>query len=193
MSNENKNDIIGKGFIQGTLIELLPLNSEHVKIYNKWANDKKIRISSGYVLPTRIEAEKKSLDNTEERQRIEIHFEIWHKIDKKPIGHVAIFDISWTDRHCELGLIVGEPEYWGKGIATEAVGLLFDYCFKELNLHKIITRSAHTNIGSWKVSEKLKMKKEAILHEYFYTDGDYEDAFIYGILKNDWLSGKKEN
>lgn len=92
------------------------------------------------------------------------------------------------DRRGEIGSIIGDVEYWGNGIAIESARLVFDYCFKELNLHKIITRASASNIGSCKVSEKLKMKRKAVLDEYFYSNGNYENAYIYGILKDEWLS-----
>jgi RimJ/RimL family protein N-acetyltransferase len=51
-------------------------------------------------------------------------------------------------------------EYWGKGYASEALGALITFCFKELKVHKISGDCDSENIGSIKVMEKVGMKFE---------------------------------
>lgn len=193
MSDSKENMPNGNGFLQGETVDLVPLNSEHLKIYSKWINDKRVRELALSRLPSMIEAEKKFLDGVEERQKSQISFEIWHKLDKKPIGICGLHQISWIDSHGEIGLILGELDYWGKGIATEAAKLLIDYGFKELNLHKVITVALAPNVHSWKVSEKHGMKRDAILRDQMYIDGEYVDAYMYSILKKEWLEKEKSH
>ena len=42
-------------------------------------------------------------------------------------------DIHWSNRRADLGLLIGEPEYWGQGLATEIGNLMINYGFNELN------------------------------------------------------------
>lgn len=187
MSDDNNYN----GFIEGTTINLVPLNSNHAKIYNKWKNNAKVRRLARFAMPSMLEAEKKLLDSVEERQKEESFFEIWHKKDKRPIGIAGLHDISWLDKRGEIGLIIGEPEYWGKNIATETANLILKYGFDELNFHKIISDTVAPNRGSWSVSEKIGMKREAVLIQHEYVDGEYVDVYIYGIFKTDWLNRKR--
>lgn len=189
--NKNKENEVVNGFLQGVTVDLVPLNSEHAKIYHKWVNNAKVRRLARNALPSMVEAEKKFLDGVEERQQSEISFEIWHKKDKNPIGFCGLHQISWTDRRGEIGLSIGEPEYWSKGIAYEAAKIIVDYCFKELNFHKVITMAAAPNENSWKVSEKLGMKRDGALRDHIYVDGEYVDGYEYSILKNEWLEREK--
>jgi len=116
-------------FINGEIVDLLPLNLNHVPLYSKWENDPKVRKYDRNVFPVTIEESKKFLESDESRVKTRIFFEIWHKKDQKPIGYCEIDDISWIDHRAHLGLTIGEMDYWGRGIGTEVINLLTEYCF----------------------------------------------------------------
>ena len=64
----------------------------------------------------------------------------------------------------EIGYFIDEA-YWGKGIATEAVRLLEQFCFQELGMTRIELLMLPENIGSEKVAIKNGYLKEGILHK----------------------------
>ncbi|HDZ17564.1 hypothetical protein LCGC14_1010370 [marine sediment metagenome] len=185
--NETPEDIVEEvfPFIEGQSVNLLPINSEHVEIYIKWENNPKVRRYSRNVIPITSEEQKKVIEEAKVDKRI--IFEIWHKEDKKPIGFAELNDNDWINRRAEIGLMIGEPEYWNRGLATEAGKLLVNYGFMELNLNKIITSIFSPNIGSWRCVEKIGMIREATLKNHAYIDGVYVDDYKYCIFKEDWL------
>lgn len=71
------------------------------------------------------------------------------------------------------------PEYWGKGIATEASRAILTYGFNELQLEKIIAIAMKENLGSIKVMEKIGMQFDKLAP---YEEGS-EDAIWYQIKK----------
>ena len=75
------------------------------------------------------------------------------------------------------------PEYWGKGIATEASKEIITYGFEKLNLDKIIGIAMPENIGSCKVLEKIGLTFYKI-DEY---DGDGGAYHWYKIDKSDYV------
>lgn len=83
-------------------------------------------------------------------------------------------------KNAELGYWLAEP-YWGKGIITEAVKQMIDYGFKHLSVTRIYARPFGPNIASQKVLEKAGMKKEAVLKNSFFKNGEYCDEIIYSI------------
>ena len=108
-------------FIRGEIIDLLPLNPNHVSLYSKWENNPEVRRYSRTEIPITVEESKKYLETSEGKTRQRIMFEIWHKNDRKPIGFCEIGDISWTDRRGYIGFLIGIPQYWGQNIGTEMV------------------------------------------------------------------------
>ncbi|GAH12567.1 unnamed protein product, partial [marine sediment metagenome] len=88
--------------------------------------------------------------------------------------------------------VIGESEYWGKGIAVEAGKLMITYAFEELNLHKIHTSIYSPNERSLKAATKLGFVQEAILREEIYIDGVHVDNHKFAVFKKEWLNLKKD-
>jgi RimJ/RimL family protein N-acetyltransferase len=64
---------------------------------------------------------------------------------------------------------------------------LIGYGFDILNLHRIYADTTNENTASWRVMERLGMRKEALLKESEFRDGKWLDSLTYGILKSEWL------
>jgi len=102
------------------------------------------------------------------------------------IGNVSIQSINTINRSGELAIVIGEPHYYKKGIGTIACKLAITHAFDKLNLHRIWTGTAATNIGMQKVAEKLGMKKEGVFRDAVFLNGQYVDVLEYGILRLEW-------
>ncbi|ELK44346.1 GNAT family protein [Halobacillus sp. BAB-2008] len=101
---------------------------------------------------------------------------------------VAAF-IDWSNKHkcVELGYFLSE-NYWGKGVATEALQELVHYGFKDLELNRIEGRSDTDNFGSQKVMKKLGMQHEGTLRKNEWIKGEFRDTEVYGMLAGDYDS-----
>ncbi len=179
-------------FIRGKIIDLCPQKSEYVNLYIKWKNNPKVRKYSRNVVPRTKEQQKKRFEEIREGFRDHISLDIWHKKDKKPIGQCGLAWINWVSGWANAFLFIGEPEYWGKNIATEATELLVEYAFNELNLKKIQGGAAIENIGSWTVAKKIGFKFEGIRKHSMYVDGKFVDVKVHSLHKEDWIKSKKD-
>jgi len=108
------------------------------------------------------------------------------------IGNISLTNINWVNKSAEFSCIFGEKKYWGRGFCTEAAKLLFEHGFKKLNLHRIWTGTAKTNIGMIKVAEKLGMELDGIFKDGVFLNGKYEDVLSFGLLQNETYSNQKE-
>ena len=102
------------------------------------------------------------------------------------IGNIALQNINNINRTAEFAGIIGEKDYWGKGIGTKAIQLLFKHGFNKLNIHKIYLGTAEYNKGMIRIAEKLGMTQEGCLCEHVFLNGEYQDVVRYGILKHEW-------
>ena len=111
---------------------------------------------------------------------------VLRNVDVIHIGNVSLQNINWINKSAEFATIFGEKEYWGKGFCTEAARMIFSHAFQKLNLHRVFTGTAATNIGMRKVAKKLGMTNEGVFIEATFLDGKYVDIFEYGITEQMW-------
>lgn len=98
--------------------------------------------------------------------------------DGKPVGNVALTDISKKDRNAGLFIVIGETNHHRRGIGTKATEFILDYGFGELNLHKIWLHVFSPNVGAIKLYEKCGFKVEGRLKEMLKIDGKYHDEIV---------------
>ncbi len=78
------------------------------------------------------------------------------------------------------------PAEWGQGYITEAARALVNAGFRELHLHRICAECDPENIGSWRVLEKIGMRREGHLRENAWIKGEWVDSLIYAVLDREW-------
>lgn len=98
----------------------------------------------------------------------------------KLIGNCSIFRINERNRKAEVGIFIGDKNYWSKGYGTEALSLLIDYAFNVLNLNNIMLEVFGYNkraINSYKKVgfKEIGRRREAIIfasekHDEIYMD-----------------------
>ena len=66
-----------------------------------------------------------------------IRLVIADKKSNKYLGQIAIFNFSDIQQSCEFDIVIGNTEYWGKGIGTEIVQIVSNYLNQELRIKKI--------------------------------------------------------
>lgn len=86
------------------------------------------------------------------------------------------------------------PKYYGKGYATESCRAIIDYGFRELKVRRVVAMCNPDNISSWKLLERLKMRREGhhLKNIYFKEDENgkpiWNDTYEYAVLADEWYS-----
>ena len=171
-------------FLRGEQIDLVVVNIEHINIYHEWVNDPIVRKFLNMEFPTTLEVMKKEWFG-DRRDESKIWFEIWHKEDQVPIGMTGFFQISYIHRRAEIGIYIGKPKYWGKGIGGEAINIMFDYGFTTLNFHKIVAGVNATNTRSLGMCKKLGFIEEGHQKDMDFIDGKWNSNILFAMFKKD--------
>ena len=102
------------------------------------------------------------------------------------VGSIGLKNMDLINKKADLGYWIGE-EYWGRGIATECVGLIIDYAFysSDLGLREIIAYVFPENKASILVLEKNGMKKKGEVNEYHEISKRHRKSLQYIIMKSD--------
>lgn len=99
------------------------------------------------------------------------------------IGTISFHSIEKENYRAELGYML-LPEYWHKGLISEAIPKVLNFGFNDMKLHSIAANINPNHEVSRKVLEKFKFKKEAYFKENHYFDGKFYDTEIYSLLKH---------
>lgn len=85
------------------------------------------------------------------------------------------------------------PGFQGKGFATEAAHSLLELGFETFGLHRIFARCDARNTGSWRVMERLGMRREAHFREHAVFKGGWDQEFYYAVLEREWRQQRARN
>lgn len=92
----------------------------------------------------------------------------------------------------EIGFVFN-PEYGSQGYATEACLEVMRYAFEDLGAHRIIGLCDPENTASWRLLERLHMRREGYFQKpAFFERGQdgkplWHDAYQYSILEDEWF------
>jgi len=181
--------------ISGEGIHLVPFTDNHLNDpkYLSWLHDydvMKLINRPEYLLPIDFEHVKKyvkdvSLKNDDYMFAIEIG-------EKRVfIGTFKIDQINWTTRTVNLGVMVGDRDYWGKGIGTKAFKIATKFCFDKLGFTKVHAGCNEKNIGMIKVVQKLGFKQDGCFRNHDLIEGELTNHLYFSILKEEYEQNKK--
>lgn len=112
--------------------------------------------------------------------------------DCKMIGTCGFTSFNCTSDSAEVGYVIN-PDYWGRGIASEALELVLRFGFEELKLHRIEAKFMQENERSRHVMEKMGMTFEGYLRESMLVKGNYVTVGVCSILASEWQKRTKND
>ena len=75
------------------------------------------------------------------------------------IGNVMFYDIDLRSGEAELGIMIGDKDYWSRGYGTETVGLLLDHMFHEYPFNRVYLHTLSWNHRAQKSFQKSGFKE----------------------------------
>ncbi|MBU5262362.1 GNAT family N-acetyltransferase [Bacillus atrophaeus] len=101
------------------------------------------------------------------------------------IGHIAFFKY-FGEHSYEIGWVFN-PKYYNKGYASEAAQAILEFGFTNMKLHRIIATCQPQNIASYRVMEKIGMRREGYFKKCIPNGNQWWDEYYYAILEEEWI------
>jgi [ribosomal protein S5]-alanine N-acetyltransferase len=101
------------------------------------------------------------------------------------VGMVNYHQRMPQHRRLGVGWILAHP-WWGQGLAQEAMRALLDHCFAALDAHRIEAHIEPDNAPSLSLAERLEFRREGMMRDCLFVDGQPRTAFLYALLRTDW-------
>jgi len=176
-----------KPFLEGDLIALRPLTLADVEgPYVSWLNDPEVCAHNSHHVYPYTPAQAKGYIESVSRDEHNLVLAIVAKDSGKHIGNISLQKIDLIARNAEYAILVGDRDYWGKGVANEASRLILAHGFTALNLHRIHCGTSVENIAMQKLAGKLGFKEEGRRRDAHFKNGSYCDIVEYGILSTEF-------
>ena len=134
---------------------------------------------------------------SEAREKKWIEDTIFHSADIKlavcltnnnlHIGNVYLTDINYINRTAESHILIGNREYWGQGLGSDALKQILHYGFEERGLNRVYAHINADNAASLRLHEKCGYKKEGLLRQAIFKNGQFKDVVVMSILKEELI------
>jgi [ribosomal protein S5]-alanine N-acetyltransferase len=108
---------------------------------------------------------------------------------KLAIGLFQVRQLEPGFATAEWGVAIGSP-FWGTGIYSESAGLVAEFTFGTLGVHRLEARAAIVNGRANGALRKIGAVQEGVLRRSFLHNGQYLDQILWSILKEDWRRSK---
>lgn len=118
------------------------------------------------------------------KKKLSVVWAVLHKPTKKVIGIFSIFSYIPPHSKAEIGG-AGSRIFWNQGLGTEAAQAMISFGFEQMKLNRIQATCDPRNIVSKRLIEKVGMKYEGCLRQYYYLQNTFCDRYIYSIIKDD--------
>lgn len=124
---------------------------------------------------------------------METHFrspsDKWEK--NSIVGVCGLTNIDWVTKRSELSVYVSK-ENQGKGYAKEALTLMYDYAFNDLNMHNIFAEVYDNNPAVEFYKKALGMKEDGVLRHTYFSNGKYGNSIMLSLLNSEWRERRKK-
>jgi RimJ/RimL family protein N-acetyltransferase len=148
----------------------------------RWRNDPDVNRYLSERLMTKDEAEAWL-------RRLRSNSKAWLKAilyDNRLVGYGTVESIDEANRKCELALVIGEKDVWGRGIAGTILAEMLRYSFDELHMHRVWAVTARGNARSERLLTSAGFSHEGTMREPIYKAGAFFDLHIYSILESEY-------
>lgn len=168
--------------LKGDLVTLRPIEADDYERLAAFSNDIEVELLAGDQPPRPRSRATVAKHWDDAAERGDLVFAI--EADGRLIGSCSLGHVDAVSQTAELGIGIGEREYWGRGYGREAVRLLVDYGFRLRNLRKIWLSVLDDNPRAIRAYEAVGFAEEGRQRAHIWRNGDYVDIVFMGLIKH---------
>ena len=164
------------------MILLKPLDRRHLSKTLEWANHPEFTRLMDRAFPISDIEHEAWFSRLHERKQNIVYFAIETVEGSRHIGNVWLWNIDWLHRKAEVSIVIGDADFSGRGVGTEAINLVTAYAFERLNLHKVYAHVLAINPRARRAFEKAGFVLEGTLQKDLWLEMSYVDVHLLAKL-----------
>ena len=180
-------------FWQGERVRLRPVREDDTERFFADTLDSPSRqlLQLGIELPTSTELLRADLIRYAGCEQVDdVILFVIETLAGEPVGGLSLHSQDQKNGRFGFGVVVGR-KHRGKGYAIEAVRILLRYGFWERRHQKCESACVHTNTASISLHQALGFMEEGRLRRHHFFDGQYHDAILFGLTREEFDAGQR--
>lgn len=176
--------MISESILEGERVRLRPMQEADLPHFQRWLQDAEVRrwLAAMNEPPT-MQDELDWYHVTRENP----DSVLWsiETIDGQLIGSLEL-RLTLAHRRAELGISIHDKTQWSKGYGTDAVRLVLDYAFDELELNRVELTTDEDNARGLRCYEKCGFQREGLLRQHRLVEGRLGNTVAMSVLRSEW-------
>jgi [ribosomal protein S5]-alanine N-acetyltransferase len=164
---------------------------DHLKIH-KWRTDEEIKQNFSGIPLYSSSLNEKNWVESKIFDKHSVSCAICINETNEFIGCIFLNDIDYHNRTGHIPVLIGEKQYWGQGYATDARIIMLKYAFMDRGLERIWAKVIEGNDGAIRMLEKAGFRKEGLLRNSCFRNGQFVNEIFMGVLKSEFCEILKE-
>jgi RimJ/RimL family protein N-acetyltransferase len=181
--------------IRGEKVYLRPFELSDRDAYKRWRADADPMATAefGYRAPlSDAEVDNYLGSRADQQGKPDYQFVICVFDDDKAIGNIMLTGHDVRRRHAELGIVIGETDYRGKGYGTDSINALLDFAFGEVGLERVSLSTLAGNELGKRAYLKAGFRLEGTARSATFNRGKFHDTTLMGVIREDWDKLKRK-
>lgn len=169
-------------FLSGKKVVLRPISEKDISKMLKWMNDPDVTQYLAVYMPVYEKEERQWIDDLLKKKQTDIILAIETRKGVY-IGNIGIHNINWKDRTAEIGIVIGDKDFWGRGYGNQAISLIIKYAFNALNLRKLSLSVLGNNPRAISCYKRCGLKVEGCRKNQIFKNGNYIDEIMMAVFR----------
>jgi len=110
-------------------------------------------------------------------------FAIIEKATLQHIGNIKLGPINACHDFADISYFIGDKHKWGRGYATEAIGLISDFGLNRLQLHRLQAGLYRSNLASAQALKKAGYVEDGVFRQKLRGSNGWEDHIWYCMVR----------
>lgn len=171
--------------LSGDKVRIRTMKRPDIPLLVKWKNDAEIAdLVRGGPINTTYDSENRRFEKGQmEHDAVRL---ILETLPGQRIGFISISEIDKENQKADIGMLIGEKEYWDKGYGSDALITLLKHLLFDLGFNRIGLEVFEYNHRAKRVYEKIGFKVEGIERQGLLRKDKYYDIYLMGILREEF-------
>lgn len=174
--------------IEGRMVRLRAREASDAERGHRWVNDWEVARFLVMRYPVSLTAEQGWIGSTPMPSFGWLPLAI-ETLEGEHIGNIDLRDVQPENRTGEIGVMIGEKAYWGRGYGSDAVRTLARLAFQRMNLNRVWLRTYEFNERGQRAFVKAGFVVEGRMRRHLYNEGRYWDVIVMGMLREEFEAG----